>query len=340
MKISVIIPLYNAEKYIADCLDSLLAQTFQDFEVIIVDDCSTDNSVAIVKNYAEKFYGRLRFASTKKNSGGGGYIPRNIGLEISRGEYIYFLDADDFIAETALEILYTAAKRVNADVVYTSAYYNCDSDEKFFLVNDNSTAQDKPSLIIDNPNKNLQKLLFENDFRNPWTKFSRRDFLIRNEIKFPKIISGGDFIWTIHVYCCSKRFLRLPIPLYFYRNYSAESVSRKKRTPTEQSFHWMSAFVAWLKALNELAKKIEILRQNPALCCQASNLHFYYCMGRCFEARMQLNTQELYEYLYREFADDSTLPFFLSIIDAQQKELSATRRRIDELTATFKNKFA
>ena len=90
-KISVIIPLYNAEKYIGDCLESLLVQTFQDFEVIVVDDCSTDNSVAIVQSYAEKFGGRLKIARTKKNSGGGGYVPRNLGLNLSRGEYIFFL---------------------------------------------------------------------------------------------------------------------------------------------------------------------------------------------------------------------------------------------------------
>ena len=84
MKISVVIPMYNAEKYIGDCLDSLLAQTFGDFEVIVVDDCSTDSSCAVVQSYAGKFGGRLKLARTEKNSGGGGYVPRNIGLNLSR----------------------------------------------------------------------------------------------------------------------------------------------------------------------------------------------------------------------------------------------------------------
>ena len=66
--ISVIIPLYNAEKYIGECLDSVLNQTFQDFEVIVVDDCSTDKSVAVVQNYVAEFNGRLKFSKPKKNN--------------------------------------------------------------------------------------------------------------------------------------------------------------------------------------------------------------------------------------------------------------------------------
>ena len=141
--ISVIIPMYNAEKFIADCLDSLLAQTFQDFEVIVVDDCSTDNSVAVVESYAQKFNGRFQLTKTKTNSGGGGYVPRNIGLSLANGEYVYFVDADDFIVETALEILHSAATQFNADVVYTSVCYFCDSYRKFEKTFDIETATDQ-----------------------------------------------------------------------------------------------------------------------------------------------------------------------------------------------------
>ena len=100
--VSVIIPLYNAERYISECLDSVLNQTFDNYEVIVVDDCSTDNSVAIVESYAEKFGGRLILSRMDKNSGSGG-LPRNKGIMLSRGEYIQFLDADDMLTNTALE---------------------------------------------------------------------------------------------------------------------------------------------------------------------------------------------------------------------------------------------
>ena len=219
--------MYNVENYIVECLDSVLNQTFTDFEVIVVDDCSTDNSCAVVKSYAEKFNGRLKLLSTEKNSGGGGYVPRNIGLSAASGEYIFFVDADDFIVETALEILYLAATQYQADVVYTSAYNLCDGSGDFKTMVDVETANgrdDKISLTIDTPNKNLQRLLFAGHFPNPWTKFTCRDFLLENKIAFPQIISGGDFIWCINVYAHSKRFLRLPVALYFYRSYPARKI--------------------------------------------------------------------------------------------------------------------
>ena len=83
--VSVIIPIYNAENYIGECLESILAQTLQNFEVIAVDDCSTDTSPAIVENYREKFGKRLICTRTKKNSGNAGYTARNKGFTFARG---------------------------------------------------------------------------------------------------------------------------------------------------------------------------------------------------------------------------------------------------------------
>ena len=114
--ISVIIPLYNAERYIGETLDSLLAQTFQDFELIVVDDCSTDSSCAVVENYAERFGGRLKLTRTIKNTGSG-TEPRNLGLTLSRGEYVYFMDNDDAVTPTALDELYALAKKFDADAL-------------------------------------------------------------------------------------------------------------------------------------------------------------------------------------------------------------------------------
>lgn len=343
--ISVIIPLYNAGKFIGECLNSLLAQTFRDFEVIVVDDCSTDNSVAIVEGYTPKFGGRLQLSKTKTNSGGGGYVPRNIGLSLASGEYIYFLDADDFIVETALEILYTAATEYNSDVVYVSACYFFDSYKNLKNIFDIATAnilnqglEDKMTVTVDDPHKNIQSLLFDGCFRNPWTKFVRRDFLFKNEIAFPKIISGGDFIWSIQVFCHAKRLLRLPVALYFYRSDSSESISRKKRSPSEQITHWVSAFIIWQKSLNELANKTEILKQNPAYCAKASRLHFEYCMNSCIEERLRVSSENIYEILHSKFADDSLVPFFLSVIDEYQRELLLKQRCIDDLAEKLKAK--
>ena len=340
--ISVIIPLYNAEKYIGECLNSILSQTFQDFEVIVVDDRSTDNSVAVVQGYAPKFNGRLQIMQTQKNSGGGGYVPRNIGLKLSRGEYICFVDADDFIIETALEIFYMAATQFNADIVYTSAYYLYYSNEKFATIFDVETSlmkqenyEEKITVTIDEPNKNLYRLLLKGEygglFHMPWVKFVQRTLLIENKIEFPKIISGGDFIWSIQLLYHSKRFLRLPIALYFYRDDTPESVTRKKHISNKQISKCISAFLMGAKALQDLSEEVKILKQNPFYFRAAMIPFFVNCLGRTFDERMKLPPRDVYEILHSEFADDSMAAFFFSIIDEFQRDLFAAQQRIDEL---------
>ena len=329
MEISVIIPLYNAENFIGTCLASLLAQTFQDFEVIVVDDCSTDNSLAIVENFAEKFGDRLIISRTKTNSGGGGYIPRNIGLGLSRGKYIYFLDADDFIVETALEILYGAAKNFDSDVIYSSSCYSFADMDNFSLIMDaagrrarKNGIEDKPTIARDDSNENLKRLLISDGFFHmPWTKFVEKRLLIENEIEFPQIISGGDFIWTIQVLYFAKKLLRLPIPLYFYRENAINSVTRKKRAPKEQISTCFKAFLMGARTLQDLSEKIPPLKQNHDYFFAAVAQFYLNLMGRTSEARNQLGSSDIYKILAQEFNDDLILPFLFSIIDEQQKVL-------------------
>lgn len=94
--------MYNSEKYIGECLTSLANQTFQNFDVIVVDDCSTDNSRKVVQSFSETFSGRLKLKKMSKNSGCP-RLPRNTALDMARGKYIYFLDSDDLLTETAIE---------------------------------------------------------------------------------------------------------------------------------------------------------------------------------------------------------------------------------------------
>jgi glycosyltransferase involved in cell wall biosynthesis len=358
--VSIIIPLYNAANQIAECLDSLLAQTFQDFEVIVVDDCSTDNSTEIVKGYEEKFDGRLTLTKTEKNSGGGGYVPRNLGLSLANGEYVFFLDADDFILLIALETLYNVAKEYDADVVYTGYFYNLVSSNSIYLRQDGESKkllreglEDKIDLRIDDQKGNLSKLLLEEregHFRNPWSRFVKRELLIENKIIFPaRMTTGGDFIWVISLYCHAKKFLRIPTPIYFYRNYNAESVTQTKRIPSEQLAHWISAFVDFAKNLGELENQNAILSENPVYCLQTLKSHFDWCLSRTNDARKELSNQDIYEILYREFAKDSSgaaaslLPFFFSFIDTEIKvgdERLQTINQLEKNVADLKKSFA
>jgi len=115
LKISVIVTCYNIRDYIAQCLDSLINQTIDDIEFIVVDDCSTDGSTEIVKAYAKKD-SRIRPVLLEKNTPGGTGIPSNIGMDMALGDYIGFADGDDWCHRDMFGSLYAAAVSSNADL--------------------------------------------------------------------------------------------------------------------------------------------------------------------------------------------------------------------------------
>ncbi|MEH7574171.1 glycosyltransferase family 2 protein, partial [Cytobacillus firmus] len=118
MKVSVAIPIYNAARHLNVTLDSLQKQTMDasEFEVICVNDCSTDNSIEVIEKY-QKNMDNLILINRTENSGGP-MIPRNNAIQAARGEYIMFLDNDDFLGEEALERLYDAARENRSDVIF------------------------------------------------------------------------------------------------------------------------------------------------------------------------------------------------------------------------------
>ena len=328
--VSVIIPMYNVEKYIGELLDSILFQTFQDFEVIVVDDCSTDSSYAVVESYLPKFEGRLKLAKMEKNSGGE-TAPRNRGFDLARGEYVIFVDSDDFILLTALEILYTAATENNADVVYSSAYYRMDklNEVRKYLDSTGYALQRKGieetlTLRGDDPVENLSQLMF-NEAHGMHSKFVRREFLLENDITFPlNLPIAGDFIWVINVYCHAKRFLRIPNAFYFYRHYHDSSITTTKREPSAQIFHWVSSFVTWIETFNDLVKRTEILDENPVYCYKVLYDHFSWSLRCISEELGDLQGEQVYEILYRKYAEESgstdfMVPFFFSQIVSREK---------------------
>ena len=345
--ISVIIPLYNAEKYIGECLDSLLIQTFQDFEVIVVDDCSTDNSAMIVKEYASKFKGRLTLTKTKVNSNAGGYVPRNVGFKLARGEYVFFLDADDFLLGSALETLYNAAKEYEAEVVYTSSRYTSWKPNDICVTRDGrgekllaEGIEDTPTLLCNDFDKNLNMLILENGFTTPWVYFVQRTFLIKNGISFPEIPKAGDYIWAIHICCYAERLLRLPVPLYFYRRYNINSVS--KTTNPNQFSNWIMSFVYFAKALGELANKIDILKNNFAYCYEASKSYFKWCLNRTNKEREKLSDKDIFAVLQREFGNmkdfsDFSIPFLFATLDASLKTNESDLQTFNELKKGLKS---
>lgn len=172
--ICVIIPVYNVEEYIERCVRSLLNQTFKDVEMIFIDDCSTDNSIKILKEYANKD-SRIKIFCLEKNSGAA--IARNKGLEVASGEYLSFIDPDDAIDLNFYESLYEKAKETNADIVkcerrtyeidgsitYSNLNQTIKERGNFFFGYEWTTAIYRLSLIKDNNIKFLPELIKAQD---------------------------------------------------------------------------------------------------------------------------------------------------------------------------------
>ena len=216
-EISVIIPMYNAEKYITECLDSVLAQTFQDYEVILVNDASTDNGRKIVENYEKKFDGRLSIYDNEKNIGPGG--TRNNGLLHANGEYVFFMDADDLIMSYALEKTRDLAKRFKVDILNSTSCYTMNNDGSEMTRSvPRKLAVDKH--VLDTNMKWRIKHLMENNFRwAPWRKLVRREFLIENELFFPvEIRRAEDVLWTHALWFFARRIIHVPLAFYTHRH--------------------------------------------------------------------------------------------------------------------------
>lgn len=176
-KVSIIVPIYNVEKYLKRCIDSLIEQTLDDIQIILVNDGSTDNSEKIAKEYAIKHQDKIIYLE-KEN--GGLSDARNYGLPYATGEYIAFLDSDDYIEKEAYQEMYEKAKATNAD------YVECD----FIWEYPNKLKEDKR---VDYTNKK-EMLAFVRVVA--WNKLIKREIIEENKFKFPKGLRYEDVEFT------------------------------------------------------------------------------------------------------------------------------------------------
>ena len=273
--VSVIIPMYNVEKYIAETLDSVFAQTLKNFELIVIDNGSTDNSAAIVKSFIPKFEGRLKLLHMKENTGGPS-IPRNKGLELSRGKYIYFFDSDDVIFKNTLELFYNAAEHYQADVLFADKYFVSSGVGENFL-KDTRPLGDLKNKTIKVLSENLNARLYawaDNAFEvYPWLKFVRRDFLIDNEIKFLPVIQEDSY-WTLELVCLAKKAVIVPYMFYVHRQYSNSfsTTTLNRDFNVESIYKKLDRIIHGLKHLEKFLNGVEFFRQNPKYSYTVLNL--------------------------------------------------------------------
>ena len=228
LKFSVLIPVYNTEKYLEECLQSVLNQTYQDFEIVIVDDGSTDKSGLICDRYQEQYINQIKVIHQENQ---GQLASRCNAIQAAQGEYIIFADADDLLVENALEIVneqLTAYQ--NPDMLVYSFYYESDKGSK------RKANQLFEEGLVDLPE--VKKLFFTGTgMNNVWTKAVKREAALCNSFDFTPYYSlrcAEDKLHSMVMVDGCKTFAYVYEPLYRYRlfdgsvtrNYSIESIEK------------------------------------------------------------------------------------------------------------------
>ncbi|MFI3282776.1 MAG: glycosyltransferase family 2 protein [Rikenellaceae bacterium] len=240
-KISIVVPVYNVEKYLLQCLYSISNQTYSNLEVVIVNDGSTDGSGAVCDEYASKD-DRFRVLHVEN---GGVAKARQIGYEAADGEYLMFVDSDDWMPNDAVEILY--------------GEFEADVD---IVIGANTSFQESRNKRVVNGNNDglyqgvdyLKNVLLNRIERVPWGRIYRRS-LFSSE-SFPHIRRTQDVPMNVDVACRCRSAKVVPLQVYFYRKYSSTS-SLKKFTHSEDHFNRLNMIIGEILKRNNRYEEVK-----------------------------------------------------------------------------------
>mgnify|MGYP003371968625 FL=1 len=202
IKVSIIIPVYNVEKYLRRCLKSVVRQTFEEYEIICVNDCSPDNSQNIIDEYVKKYPKLIKSFINEKNKGLG--KTREVGINNSLGQYVMFVDSDDYVTHDYVETYYNAIKKGNLDVVIGGYTRDCEGKlKKHFAKHSVWSIATYPIACA---------------------KMYKKDFLLENKIKFSEIRCGEDIYFSMSLYCANPNYEVIDYCGYHYY-YNKESIT-------------------------------------------------------------------------------------------------------------------
>ena len=221
--VSVILPVYNTEAYLEDCINSLLQQTLSSVELIFVDDGSTDNSCSIIEEYQKK---DPRIHLVRQSNAFAG-AARNNGLQHASGEYVIFLDSDDFFEPDMLEELYAQGKKTDADIVLFTADRYDQKTGQFLPTPFYLHSEYLENLEVFSRNDIPDKILTVTT-PAPWSKMFRRAFVQEENLQFQTLINTNDLYFTFSALCIAERITYLNKVFTHYRINLPASTQKKK----------------------------------------------------------------------------------------------------------------
>lgn len=247
--ISIIIPVYNVEDYLFKCLDSLEKQTVKNFEVIIIDDGSTDNTKHIYQKFEQKFDNYRIYV--QENAGVSN--ARNKGIEISKGDYLYFMDSDDWVSENFIKIVLEELKKTVLDVIVFGHFKTSASGNILSRVNYHK----KDILNLDKRKKDLFKILNTGVGLAVWDKIIKKTLVVNYNIQFLNMRNAEDFVFSVEIFKNAKNVLVLNENLYYYRIQMSGKRSDNLDVVTNHIIA-MNAFLDFSKSLANSSSSVKI----------------------------------------------------------------------------------
>lgn len=285
-KISLVVSIYNGEEYLERCMKSIYAQTFTDYEIILVNDGSTDNSLSLCKKYEAK---DSRITVINKPNGGQGSA-RNAGMAVARGEYITFPDVDDWIEPEMCAEMYALVENEKYDVVIAGA--NNYSQELKLI---SSVSYER--IILKGNTQCFSNIMtfFPTTllFDVVWNKLYRRDFLLKNRLRFSDLRRAQDAYFNLEVFDCVESLITTDRTYYNYLNNDIEQVNKKF------PINYIDINFTYYKKLKDIFEKREMYCEKIKTQYDTSFVETIYSTINMYDnPRWRLDKKAQKEYVY------------------------------------------
>lgn len=326
MKLSIIVPVYNmaSEGKLEYCLDSLLNQTLRDYEVIAINDASTDNSLEILKEYQKKYPEKLVIDSLKENRRQGG--AKNLGLSLSRGEFIGFVDSDDWVTLNCFERLLDRAQKTNADVVacdfcyvYEHTMNPTDRVACNLLEQVGELTHERKALLFMNPGALV-------------TKIYQRNLLFDEPFAFPENMFFEDNATGIELLRRAKHFEYIPEPMYFYYQHNASTIHVITKERCEDRLEAMRIMYRYAEENGYLSEYYDELEYKFSNLFYQNTLFSYMQTARKIDFKFVYNMgREMIEY----FPDFQQNPYYIKLVPHEEKKLMKLQQQCNGIFVIY-----
>ena len=335
VNLTIIIPVYNSQKYLFECLNSVCKQIKKNVEVIIVDDFSKDNSIKISKKFSRRFK-FVKLIKLKKNKGAAHC--RNVGINSAKGEYIQFLDSDDKLMDGSIKIILKHLNQLNKnDVFFIKNLILNNLKKNTKPVYDNrQTFKFKKNSSVMSCTENLNK------FRATcWNCISKRKFLLDNKIFFKKIKTAECFVFVSEILCLLKNFYLIKKPVYIHRNVNFDTLGKVKGYDRAKALlNVISAILKFIKDkklfLNK--RKVEYLLRIISLSTQELPINLLICNKKnlknlsliIFKLKNKLSILSKYGIQYFNFLSNDKKKLYNDLIQFNEKKYKLINNKLNK----------